>query len=123
MNADQIELPGLELNAANGATASALRRAVIETISALHQANLLEPRHAAMCQLALELADAVAAGTRSGRASAAAMAAGQLRETLEALPQPKTEGAEQKFEAWVLALKAAGEVEEKPADAQPPAEQ
>lgn len=109
MNANQIELTGLELEPENGGKASALRTAVIETISALHQENLLQPRHAAMCQLALELADAVAAGRRAGRASAVAMAAAQLRETLEALPQPQSAGAEQKFDEWVTLLEQAAQ--------------
>lgn len=100
-NESQQMLAGLELAAAYGAKTGALRLAVVATIQALHDEKLLEPRHAAMCQLALEMADAVTAGARGGRASAAAMAAAQLRETLEALPEPSSAGVQEKFEKWV----------------------
>lgn len=98
----QPMLPGLELEspgAAHGQTS--MRVAVAQTIQALQEAQLLEPRHVGLAQLALELADAVAAGARSGRASAAAMAAGQLRETLLALPQPQEAEAGAAFTKWV----------------------
>ena len=88
----------------HGATASPLRVAVATTIKALVDAKLIEPRHTAMCQLALELADSVTSGRRSGRASAAAMAAAQLRETLMALPEPTAAGAQEKFDRWVESL-------------------
>lgn len=94
-------LDGLELETGGGRPDSPLRRAVVTTITALGEANLLEPRHAAMCQLALELADAVANGNGRGRASAAAMAAAQLRETLLALPEPTAAGLQESFDAWV----------------------
>lgn len=103
----QPMLPGLELESpgqVNGQTS--MRVAVAETLSALKDDGLLEPRHVALAQLALELADAVTAGTRSGRASAAAMAAGQLRETLLALPQPQEAEAGAAFQAWVDATLA-----------------
>jgi hypothetical protein len=106
-NRNQLELPGLELESEGGAPTSALRKAVQSTLVALHDQQLLEPRHAALAQLALELADAVTAGRRSGRASAAAMAAGQLRDTLLALPQPSTIGALESFHAFVEDLRNA----------------
>jgi hypothetical protein len=100
----QPTLPGLELEPENGAAPSALRSAVVVTINALQADGLLENRHAAMCQLALELADSVTAGRRSGRASAAAMAAAQLRETLLALPEPTASGVAEKFDAYLASL-------------------
>ncbi|WP_146085613.1 hypothetical protein [Rathayibacter sp. AY1C9] len=100
-------LDGLELNGGYGAANGALRESVVKTITALNDEGLIQPRHFAMCQLALELADAVTAGTRAGRASAVAMAAAQLRETLLALPQPREGSEMDKFNAWVQALNAA----------------
>lgn len=97
-------LPGLELIPADQAAASPMRTAVVATINALQADGLLEPRHAGLCQLALELADAVTAGRRSGRASAAAMAAGQLRDTLLALPEPIAGDVKQRFEQFVESL-------------------
>ena len=94
-------IPGLELVPEDQRDVSPMRRAVIATIEALEGDSLLEPRHAAMCQLALELADSVTAGRRSGRASAAAMAAGQLRDTLLALPAPVAGDAAQRFADFV----------------------
>lgn len=103
----QPMLPGLELDAPGQAHGqSAMRVAVAETIQALHEASLLEPRHVGLAQLALTLADAVEAGARSGRASAAAMAAGQLRETLLALPQPQEAEAGAAFLDWVEDMKS-----------------
>lgn len=98
---DAETIPGLERVPADQRDVSPMRRAVIATIEALEADRLLEPRHAAMCQLALELADAVTAGRRSGRASAAAMAAGQLRDTLLALPVPIAGDAAQRFAEFV----------------------
>lgn len=98
-------LPGLEYVPENQAGISPMRAAVVATIKALEADALLEPRHVAMCQLALELADAVTAGRRSGRASAAAMAAGQLRDTLLALPAPIAGDIAQRFADFVDTLK------------------
>jgi hypothetical protein len=94
-------IPGLELVPSDQAGVSPMRAAVIATIEALERDRLLEPRHAGLCQLALELADAVTAGRRSGRASAAAMAAGQLRDTLLALPTPVAGDVAQRFGEFV----------------------
>ena len=98
-------LPGLELESPHGGRPNALRRAVIATITALDEAGLLEPRHTALAQLALELADSVTAG--KGRASAAAMAAAQLRETLLALPEPSAAGVQEKFDQLLEQLTGA----------------
>jgi hypothetical protein len=102
--AAQPTLAGLELQPEYGSTSSAMRNAVVVTLGALERDGLLEPRHAALGQLALELADAVAAGRRGGRASAAAMAAAQLLAVLEALPAPMAADVESKFNAFVDSL-------------------
>lgn len=97
----QIALPGLELEAEAGGKTGALRQAVLVTLKALEDEKLLEPRHAAMAQLALELADSVTVGRRSGRASAAAMAAAQLLAVLQALPAPLAADLKERFDAFV----------------------
>ncbi|QEO08894.1 hypothetical protein [Protaetiibacter larvae] len=99
---DQPTLPGLELGELRGP----LREAVVITLAALEADGLLGPRHTAMAQLALTLADAVERGTYSGRASAAAMAAGQLRDTLLALPAPLEADVADRFNRFLLALEA-----------------
>lgn len=104
-----LQLDGLELDPEMGGKPSALRSAVVATITALHADKLLEPRHAALCQLALELADSVSQGRRSGRASAAAMAAAQLRETLLALPAPASADIMEKFNDFVTSLSGGDE--------------
>lgn len=100
----QVALAGLELEGEAGGKPGALRTAVITTLAALEAEHLLEPRHAAMAQLALELADSVTAGRRSGRASAAAMAAAQLLAVLQALPAPLAADLKERFDAFVDSL-------------------
>ena len=97
---DQPTLNGLgfELDQPDGAR-SPLRAAVRSVIDSLNAQGLLEPWHAAHCQLALELADSI--GRSRGRASAAAMASAQLMQCLEQLPQPATATAGAKFEQWL----------------------
>lgn len=104
----QLTLPGLELDGDQVGPTSALRRAVTETLAELSALGLLERRHVGMAQLALELADAVTKGNRAGRASAAAMAAAQLREVLQALPAPAPGTLLQEFESFRAELAAAG---------------
>ena len=114
---EQIELalPGLELDGAGtGRPASAMRKAVQVTLAELHELQLLKPRHTAIAQLALELADAVDSGVRHGRASAAAMAAGQLRDTLLALPEPEEAKGDGTFEQLLEELRRTPTMEEKP---------
>ena len=101
----QPTLPGLSLDPEGGAPSSPLREAVKVTLDALRADGLLEPRHAAMAQLALELADSVTKGNRSGRASAAAMAAAQLLATLLALPMPASATELEKFHEFIDSLK------------------
>ncbi len=96
----QPTLPGLEL----GEHVGSLRAAVITTLEALQLDGLLEPRHAMVAQLALEMADAVQRGIAGGKASAAAMAGAQLLAAYQALPQPLAADAQAAFRDFVLAL-------------------
>jgi hypothetical protein len=99
---DQPTLAGLELESREElGEPGSMRVAVVATIQAMQDEGLIQPRHVALCQLALELADSVTAGRRSGRASAAAMASRELRETLLALPTPEAAEAAEAFSAWV----------------------
>lgn len=95
----QTMLEGLEPSPQS----NVLRDAVARTVQELTSAGLLEAHHAAYVALAYELADAVVAGRRSGRASAAAMAAAQLREVLNDLPKPVETDAATAFKQWVEA--------------------
>lgn len=104
---DQPMLPGLELAPELGA-GSKLRVAVQATLEALKADGLLEPRHTAVAQLCLELADAVAAGIRTRKASAAAMAAAQLLNALDQLPKPMAADVAEKFDKLVESLLEAG---------------
>lgn len=104
---NMLDLPGVDLTPEIGAP-SPLRLAVQKTLEALAQGQLLEPRHAAVAQLALELADAVTAGRRSGRASAVAMASAQLLAALDALPKPAGIDADAEWNKFVADLHRLG---------------
>lgn len=78
-----LPLPGLE-DPGDGVTE--LETAVRRSLKALDQAGVLTETHALPMQLVLDLARAVGMATRAGRASAAAMAAAQLREAWQLLP-------------------------------------
>ncbi len=60
-------------------------KAVLTTLDAKRSAGLIRPEHEALCQLAIELAIAIAAGSRQGKTSTPHCAQ-QLLNTLEALP-------------------------------------
>lgn len=62
------------------------------TIAALADAGKLQPAHAVLTQLLLELSGAIDRGRAAGRASAVAMAARELRDTLLMLDPPPEEG-------------------------------
>lgn len=81
-----------------------LRKALDETITALAEDGLINETHSALCALARVMADATEAGRLSGRASAAAMAARELRECLEALPKPETVSEAEAFAKLVEGL-------------------
>lgn len=89
---EQPTFPGLEVGVPNDAprtvTESPMLSAARMTLTELREQGLLRREHGAIVQLTLELAQAVAAGVRSGRASAVALAARELRETIAMLPIP-----------------------------------
>ena len=89
MSDHQLALPGLGDARASD---SPMVRACRQTIDALADAGKLEPRHAVLTQLMLSLCEAIDAGRRSGRASAVAMAARELRDTMLTLDPPPEEG-------------------------------
>jgi uncharacterized protein YoaH (UPF0181 family) len=99
---NQPTLDGLELGDPdrNGV----MRNAVVKTIQALNAEGLIEPRHTAMAQLALELGEALSRAKSSGKPYAIALVAGQLRDTLEALPAPLGADDKARFNALVDAL-------------------
>lgn len=63
-------------------------RACKQTIDALRDAGKLRPQHAILTQLLLALSEAIDGGRRQGRASAVAMAARELRDTLLMIDPP-----------------------------------
>lgn len=62
------------------------------TLEQLRAHDRLPPERAALAQLCLSLAAAIDGGARSGRASAVAMAAAQLRDTMLVLDPPPEDG-------------------------------
>lgn len=72
---------------------SAMVKACQQTINALAEAGKLAPQHAVLTQLLLELSGAIDRGRQAGRASAVAMAARELRDTLLMIDPPPEDGA------------------------------
>lgn len=102
-------LPGLG-DAPAGETE--LETAVRRSLAALDAAGLLQETHAMAMQLVLDLARAVGIGTRNGRASAAAMAAAQLREAWSLLPElDMASGQMDEWEKLAKDLRRAAELE------------
>lgn len=87
---DQLELPGV---GDAPARSSAMVLACHQTINALQSAGKLLPQHAVLTQLLLELSGAIDRGRAAGRASAVAMAARELRDTLLMIDPPPEDGA------------------------------
>lgn len=106
-------LPGLDAITAPDPGQSRLEAAVIQQLVAMAQTGDIElTRDAGLVMLATELAKAVHAGTRSGRASAVAMAARELRETLMALrPEDGPAGGDEEWKAFQELLRKAGAME------------
>lgn len=90
MSDPQLELPGLEPPSDRD---SAMVKACRQTIAALSDADKLLPQHAVLTQLLLELSGAIDRGRAAGRASAVAMAARELRDTLLMIDPPPEDGA------------------------------
>lgn len=84
-------IPGLEVPEAKADDGPMVKAAQV-TLAALRESGTLAPRHAVLVQLVHSLAGAIDAGVRSGRASAVAMAAKQLLETMIVLDPPPEEG-------------------------------
>lgn len=89
-------------------------RAVKTSLSTLAAADRLPPERAALGQLCLSLAMAIDGGARSGRASAVAMAAAQLRDTMLVLDPPPEDGdasadAARRLTEFMAALEHAAE--------------
>lgn len=84
---DQLMIPGLVVPEVHHSDA-AMVKAAKATLSELARAGKVGARHAVQVQLVLSLAQAIDSGARSGRASAVAMAAAQLNETMDRLDPP-----------------------------------
>lgn len=107
---EQLELPGVV--PAHAAHDSAMVAAAKISLAELERTGQLTKRHAVQVQLVVSLAAAIDAGSRSGRASAVAMAARELRETMLVLdppPEDPAEGAEamRKWETFMAKVEAA----------------
>lgn len=107
MTDEQLELPGIVPQVARHDSAMVV--AAKRTLHALEGVDVIVERHAVLVQLVLSLSAAIDAGARSGRASAVAMAARELRETMLVLdppPDDPAEGAEARrmWEAFVAAV-------------------
>ncbi len=94
-------IPGLE---PPKPTDGPMAKAAAVTLAALRDAGELEPRHSVLVQLVQSLSAAIDRGVVAGRASAVAMAAAQLRETMLVLDPPPEDG-----DADVAARKALAE--------------
>jgi hypothetical protein len=84
-----LDLPGLD---GPREYESPMVVAARSTLQALAELGRLEPRHAVLTQLILSLAEAIDRGTRTGRASAVALASKELREALLQLDPPPEDG-------------------------------
>jgi hypothetical protein len=103
MNADEpLPLPGLD-DPRDGS--SPLELAARRSIAAV--AHELGDRHALTLQLVVELARVVAISARTGKASAAALAAAQLREAWASLGLDENTGAGDPFADFVNRVEAA----------------
>lgn len=85
---EQLALPGMD---GERPTESPMVKACRQTIVALGEAGKLRPTHAVLTQLLLALAEAIDGGRKSGRASAVAMAARELRDTMLMIDPPDEE--------------------------------
>lgn len=83
-------LPGLDAPARGE---SSMKLAARRSITALEAAGYLDETHAVLCEQMLQLADAVDAGRRQGKASAVAMAATALLATYQ-LMVPESKGGD-----------------------------
>lgn len=111
MSAGDAPLPGLE-PVREGARTHPLEHAARRTLAALHDRDALRDEHALHAQLVVDLARVIGESTRMGKASAAAMAAGQLLACLEALmPEDTDDTAADPFAELTRELEAAAREE------------
>ena len=90
MSDSQPALPGMDFAPRDHDTP--MVTAARLSLAALRDAGQIEARHTVLVQLVLSLSGAIDAGVRAGRASAVAMAAKQLLETMLALDPPPEDG-------------------------------
>lgn len=87
-------IPGLVVSVPGSSQDGAMAKAAAVSIQALVDAGNLEPRHQVLVQLVHSLAGAIDRGVQSGRASAVAMAAKQLLDTMVVLDPPPEDGTD-----------------------------
>lgn len=92
MSTEQPELPGLVVPDVHPSDSTMVKAAKL-TLDELRRTGAVGTRHAVQVQLVLQLAHAIDAGARSGRASAVAMASKELRETMLVLDPPDELGS------------------------------
>lgn len=103
-----LPLPGLERPKAG---VTDLELAARRSLDALARANLLNESHSLPMALILDLARAVAHGTATGKASAAALAAAQLREAWQLLPAMEQAPAEDEWTQLARQLREEADAE------------
>lgn len=106
---EQLALPGLDERPAGQLTQ--LEQAMRRSIAALSSAGVLDESHALPLELCLALARAVGRATDKGQAAAAAMAAAQLREAWQLLPEPGGAGGTDAWDQLARELRQASELE------------
>lgn len=101
----QQELPGFAVTALPEGQETDIVRATQLSIADLQQQQLLEPRHLAICQLALDQARMLqrALGDHRVRLTAITGLMDSYRDTMAALPQPEAANRG-KFEAFMESL-------------------
>lgn len=85
-------IPGLEVPGT--ASDGPMAKAAAVSIQALADSGNLEPRHQVLVQLVHSLAGAIDKGVHAGKASAVAMAAKQLLDTMVVLDPPPEDGTD-----------------------------
>jgi hypothetical protein len=97
-------IPGLVVDVPGTAQDGPMAKAAAVSIRALVDAKRLEARHQVLVQLVHSLAGAIDKGVQSGRASAVAMAAKQLLDTMVVLDPPPEDGTDsERFARELLA--------------------
>jgi hypothetical protein len=98
----QTELPGLEVQPLGSGQETDVVRATQLSIEDLRSQSLIEPRHLALCQLAIDQARMIERSLRDPRVRITAITGlmDSYRETMGALPQPEVANRG-KFEAFL----------------------